>query len=292
MPFKGVPFGLAQLMDSEKYSDLKLVCQGLEFKVHKAITCTQSPVLAAACDGGFQEAVTNIININEFDSGTVKRMIQFMYKRDYDNGGGDNEDTTTWPTTADITLHHVRVNAIADYYNIPQLKELANTKIQHILGTSWSADGFPDVIKDVFSLTGDLALHNIITLTAAEHIEELVKLEDFAELDVISDFAIGIIRTAITASKDMEENFIQKLQAVQSQLQQTESLLQSAEARYAAAERKSENINDCLNTLCSTRTCRNIGCSAEFTCYIEDSSHLSNPNHPYILRCKKCQRYA
>ena len=48
------PLGLAQLMGNEKYSDLKLVCQGQEFKVHKAIVCTQSSVLAAACDGGFQ----------------------------------------------------------------------------------------------------------------------------------------------------------------------------------------------------------------------------------------------
>jgi hypothetical protein len=51
-------------------------------------------------------------------------------------------------------------------------------------------------------------LHNIITLTVAKYIKELVKLKDFTELDVISDFTISIIRTAITASKDMEENFI------------------------------------------------------------------------------------
>ena len=43
---------------------------------------------------------------------------------------------------------------------------------------------------------------------AAKHIKELVKLKDFIELDVIGDFAIGIIWTAITASKDIEENFI------------------------------------------------------------------------------------
>ena len=30
--------------------------------------------------------MTNIININKFDSGTVKRIIQFIYKRDYNNG--------------------------------------------------------------------------------------------------------------------------------------------------------------------------------------------------------------
>jgi hypothetical protein len=29
---------------------------------------------------------TNIININEFNSSTVKRIIKFIYKRDYNNG--------------------------------------------------------------------------------------------------------------------------------------------------------------------------------------------------------------
>lgn len=48
------PADLSQILTSEKYSDLKLVCQDQEFKVHKAIVCTQSPVLAAAVDGDFQ----------------------------------------------------------------------------------------------------------------------------------------------------------------------------------------------------------------------------------------------
>ena len=67
---------------------------------------------------------------------------------------------------------------------------------------------FPNIIKDVFSLIGDLVLYNIITLIAAEYIKELIKLKDFIELDIISDFAISIIRTAITTSKEIEEDFI------------------------------------------------------------------------------------
>jgi len=51
-------------------------------------------------------------------------------------------------------------------------------------------------------------LYNIITLIAAEYIKELIKLKDFIELDVISDFTISIIRIVITAFKDTEENFI------------------------------------------------------------------------------------
>jgi len=54
-------------------------------------------------------------------------------------------------------------------------------------------DRFPNIIKDVFSLIGDLVLHDIITLIAAKHIKELIGLKDFVKLDVISDFAISII---------------------------------------------------------------------------------------------------
>jgi hypothetical protein len=50
---KNVLFGLAQLIDSEKYSNLKLIYQGLEFKVYKAIICTQSPILTATYNRGF-----------------------------------------------------------------------------------------------------------------------------------------------------------------------------------------------------------------------------------------------
>ena len=45
---------VAQLRKSAKYSDLTLTCNKVEFKVHKAIVCSQSPVLAAACDGDFK----------------------------------------------------------------------------------------------------------------------------------------------------------------------------------------------------------------------------------------------
>lgn len=48
------PLGLAKLLKSKKYNDLKLVCQGKEFDVHKAVVCTMSPVLDAAVSGPFE----------------------------------------------------------------------------------------------------------------------------------------------------------------------------------------------------------------------------------------------
>ncbi|KAI0913842.1 hypothetical protein F4823DRAFT_575669 [Ustulina deusta] len=50
---------VAQLLLSEKYSDLTLVCNGQEFRVHKAIVCPQSPVIDSALKGRF-EVLLNI----------------------------------------------------------------------------------------------------------------------------------------------------------------------------------------------------------------------------------------
>ncbi|CAI6088670.1 unnamed protein product [Clonostachys chloroleuca] len=76
---------LGRVVGSGEYSDMKLVCQGCEFKVHKVVVCTQSPVLATAIQGVFQESRTGIINIENFEPSTVSRMVEFLYTGDYDD---------------------------------------------------------------------------------------------------------------------------------------------------------------------------------------------------------------
>lgn len=45
---------LSSLLTSGNFSDLKLMCEGREFPVHKAILCSQSRVFNAECEGGFE----------------------------------------------------------------------------------------------------------------------------------------------------------------------------------------------------------------------------------------------
>lgn len=61
---------IGKLSLTAKYSDLKLVCEGHEFNVHKVIVCMQSRVLSAACDGEFKVSLF---------SGHQLHLIKFTY---------------------------------------------------------------------------------------------------------------------------------------------------------------------------------------------------------------------
>ncbi|KAI3316453.1 hypothetical protein HD806DRAFT_542230, partial [Xylariaceae sp. AK1471] len=76
-----------------------------------------------------------------------------------------------------------------------------------IIAGDWLADAFSDAVMEVSASTGDRALHELIALAAAEHIEELVEVEGFNKLEVMSDFAIQVLRS-----------FAKRIRAVQSRL--------------------------------------------------------------------------
>lgn len=57
---------LHSLLETGKFSDLKLLCEGHEFAVHKAILCAQSRVFSAACEGGFEVGLAFSINCSLF----------------------------------------------------------------------------------------------------------------------------------------------------------------------------------------------------------------------------------
>ena len=212
--------------------------------------------------------------------------------------GIDSLLAETATVTTDLLLRHVRVNAIADYYDIPPLRQLATTRFQHVLETNWSADAFSNVIKEVFNSTNDAALQETVASAAAAHIEELVELPEFAALEVMSDVAIRIIKDMVAASKVKDDLWTERSRALEAELQSTEHRLRSSEhdrlfeksLRDSVASRADgiiANIDECLETLYATGSCRNVRCEADFTCYIERGGQPDAPR--YTLRCGKCR---
>ncbi|OAA64237.1 BTB/POZ fold protein [Niveomyces insectorum RCEF 264] len=277
---------MAQLLDSGEYSDLTLECHGQTFKVHKAIVCAQSPVIAAALRGDFEEARTGTVKIEAFNAETAERMVKFMYGVEYEIDSAEESTAFLGERTQDVAqplLAHIQVNAAADYYNLPKLGKLANEKIKHLLQTTWSAQGFLDAAKEAFSLTGDTALFKLLASTAAIHLEEIIDMESFAELDLPNDFTLQILRSCVGKLKTFKN-----LQHAQSQLET--DLNHERSWRESEAERAGkamDNINECLQTLYMTKSCRNGNCTATFPCYIEAHGSAYLPS--YTLRCARCR---
>lgn len=70
----------ASRLVSEKFSDLTITTQTRSFKVHKAIVCTQSKVLAALSNASF----ISTLPLEHDNPAAVERMITFLYTGNYD----------------------------------------------------------------------------------------------------------------------------------------------------------------------------------------------------------------
>ncbi|KAI8633281.1 hypothetical protein F5Y19DRAFT_417325 [Xylariaceae sp. FL1651] len=77
---------LSSLFLDEKFSDMTVTCKGCEFKVHRAIVCTQSPFFDKAISNGFKESMTRVIDLPDDDPDIFKLFLQFLYTGNYDDG--------------------------------------------------------------------------------------------------------------------------------------------------------------------------------------------------------------
>ncbi|KAK5054477.1 hypothetical protein LTR84_001368 [Exophiala bonariae] len=74
-----------QMLESQRFSDFKIVCRGYEFNVHRAVLCVSSPVLLVTCTGGFsREVETQRVVYDEFSPTIMSRVILYIYTKKYD----------------------------------------------------------------------------------------------------------------------------------------------------------------------------------------------------------------
>ncbi|CAH0055329.1 unnamed protein product [Clonostachys solani] len=207
-----------------KYSDFKLRCQDVEFQLHKSVVCMQSPMFAAALDGNFTEAASSIIVAELFDLDTIKRLIQFFYIGDYDaERPSDTKKIilkleSTWEqkvtpsgteilsamSVAEQLSAHIDLNIAADYYQVPDLLKMTRDEVEKLLQHHWNASAFPEIFDRVSAVVADPKLQSIVTDAAARHLDELLELKEFRDLDCISDMTIKLLSSILETNKSVK----------------------------------------------------------------------------------------
>jgi hypothetical protein len=157
----------------------------------------------------------------------------------------EETDEMTRAKTLKSLLFHVKMNAIADYYDIPELRHRASTKIQTIFNTQWSPHDFRIVIREVFNSTGDKELHNILSEVMTAHLDELIGLgEDIAPPEVISDFANSVIRRLIATTKSLENRLVNKINGLASQLHEAEQQVRDERSTHEETSARMQRIDE------------------------------------------------
>jgi hypothetical protein len=207
-----------------------------------------------------------------------------------DGGPGFSSSENTMATTEESLLFNVGVNSIADYYDISPLKGIANEKIRKLLDTAWSAKGFSNVISEVFKTTNDQELHKMIANATADHINELIQLDGFAELGFMSDFMVHILRIALPHHRNKETELYVRIEILKCALDYADNSRKRLLVKQMDQSRRSESIissiEECRALLSRINFCGISGCDARFDCRIERRGPNDAPK--YTLYCSKC----
>jgi hypothetical protein len=181
---KMVAFDLSWLRSSfndDSYADLTLISCAKQYSAHRVIVCPQSPIIARKFCSQFQSVKQDpscdscgvtpryCFDFLQDDPHAVDCLIQYFYRQDYQSGyrGPAIEDSvtegmegTTSPFPSDqnsiddsYPIFHVRVYVLAEFYNVPTLKELALEKFNRVTQDNSYPDRFLDGVEEAYKST-------------------------------------------------------------------------------------------------------------------------------------------
>lgn len=179
------------------------------------------------------------------DEKAVQRMLIYLYSLDYDDKEpaeacqSDSDPSTYATSSASAAVsnlntnakHHrleqaaamgqrmkaaiqqrimsnISVYAIADKYDIPQLKILAKSKFQALVHSKWPFDDFPAIIKATFGTSPleDGGLKEVVLGICAVHIDEIMKNEELASaITEIGPLCFGLMQKALINRNDIKQ---------------------------------------------------------------------------------------
>lgn len=262
----------------------------------KVITINEFDVATVKCMVSFLYAREYHVDIPEDEEGVTQDAAATE-----DNNGQEENDNGGWPENdgsghnaddsgSDATnrsdhmesgraierlLRHLQVNAIANYYDIPGLLDLAKSNIEGILRTYSKA--VPRILREISTSNAHTNLYPIVATAVSERssIKELFEEDgmETVELDTSLSKEIAIACGKRINKKDSVLKCFESLC--------TEKLTENAVITTA--------IDTCLTKLSNTSKCRH--CGHTFACIIQSGEEVEAGVHrpTYTLRCRDCR---
>jgi len=168
------------LLDSPERSDLSVVVGSHKFHAHHIILNLRTDFFATATkpEHGFTESIDSTVVIEEHSVHAVWRMLTYCYTGEYENTKMKKDSPEEDDSGA---LKHVRVYALADMLNIPELKTIAMQKLETFFKSNWDAKSFPGTVREAYLATAprDTRLRRVLVDVARKHLLDLADSEDF-----------------------------------------------------------------------------------------------------------------
>ncbi len=153
------------------------------------------------------------------DPATVRRMLTYLYTVDYDDkcdntglasAGAEPATSQFEQVKADSSLidqmiADVLVYAIADKYNIPELKELSMSKFEALLDDESVPNKFAAVVDAVYTTTPDtdFGLRDMVIDYCAENIDTFAESEEYFRIfQDRGDFGRSVLGAVLCTHKD------------------------------------------------------------------------------------------
>ncbi|KAK2806974.1 hypothetical protein FQN51_005776 [Onygenales sp. PD_10] len=144
--------------------------------------------------------------LDQFNPGIVKRMLIYLYTEEYEVslddwvlvGTGIAPDTDL--DYYDDLRIHIQMHAIADYLEIPELREHSLDMIVDVFDSTCPAPNeFVAAMREILDTTQHAEIQEVMVDAATDKIDELMGCEEFDGLELPSKITMGILRNVLEA---------------------------------------------------------------------------------------------
>lgn len=171
-------------------------------------------------------------------------------------------------------LAHTNMNAMGDYYHVPGLVELANSRIKATLSSAspdapW-VSGLPVIAETALEIVDNEGLTDVLATTMTENLATIIAMGTLESSPLVTPFSLQLLKKCNAINQKLSETLSYKIRT-----------LNEVNTKYQKFADQVLQQKKAANILTTTVKCKNQACLGRFECHFVDEGRT--------LRCRLCQ---